>query len=106
MAGKLMLVVEGRGDKHVLLAILAHHNFQPEFSIEDEVGIENLLERLPIRLQFGKLDRLGIVVDADLDLAARWDSLKRILTNVGYTDLPDSPDSDGTIVPHDVLPKV
>lgn len=106
MADKLMLVVEGRDDKHVLLAILAHHGFEPEFVIQDEEGIDNLLERLPVRLQFGKLERLGIVVDADLDLAVRWGRLKAVLAGLGYTGLTDAPDPDGTVIPHGDLPRV
>jgi len=51
-------------------------------------------------------DRLGIVVDADHSQATdpddgflkRWVQLKETLTNLGYTDVPDQPDRNGTIV--------
>jgi hypothetical protein len=51
-------------------------------------------------------DRLGIVVDADHSRATdpddgflrRWGQLKETLTNLGYIDVPDQPDRNGTIV--------
>ena len=43
MADRLLLVVEGPDDKHVLWAILARHQFQPPFTIRDEGGFETLL---------------------------------------------------------------
>jgi hypothetical protein len=106
MTDDLMLVVEGPDDLHVMGAILKHHGFTPKFTIQDEGGIETLLDRLPIRLQFERWQRLGIVVDADLDIAARWDKLKRIFMGVGYAGLPENPDPSGTVVLHANLPRV
>jgi hypothetical protein len=63
MADRLLLVVEGPDDKHVFWAILARHQFEPQFSIRDEGGFETLLARLPIHLKPGTdLERLGIVL--------------------------------------------
>jgi hypothetical protein len=100
MAGKLTLVVEGNDDQHVLWALLKHHNFKPEFKIEVNEGIEQLLKGLPVRLSLRNYERLGVVVDADLDITARWNGLKRILTDAGYSGLPDVPDPAGTVVEH------
>ena len=100
MAGNLTLVVEGKDDFHVLKNFVVCHNFKPEFVIEDSKGIEQLLKGLPVRLLLRNYERLGIVVDADLDIAARWNGLKRILTDAGYTGLPDVPDPSGTLVEH------
>ncbi len=101
MAGNRTLLVEGKDDEHVLYAILAYHDFKPEFKIQEAKGIETLLEELPVRVRLlRRLDRLGIVVDADLDIAARWNGLKRILADAGYTGLPEIPDPSGTVVGH------
>jgi hypothetical protein len=106
MVDNLLLLVEGPDDKHVIWAILAHHGFTPEFGVQDEGGIEALLERLPVRLRVRGLERIGIVVDADVDIAARWERLKRILTEAGYAGLPDDPDPIGTVILQASLPRV
>ena len=44
------------------------------------------------------IDRLAIVIDADTDLAARWESIRTILSNSGYGAVPSVPDSLGTVI--------
>ena len=107
MADRLLLVVEGLDDKHVLWAILARHRFEPQFTIRDEGGFETLLARLSVHLKPGTdLERFGVVVDADADIQARWRQIKGTLERAGYTSIPDSPDPTGTIVDHEDLPRV
>ena len=50
MANRLLLVVEGPDDKHVLWALLERHKFQPEFTVRDQGGYEKLLKELSIIL--------------------------------------------------------
>ena len=59
-------------------------------------GIERLLhEVLPVSLK-GTLP-VAVVVDADQDLAARWDAVAYQLTIAGY-DAPKNPPADGVIL--------
>lgn len=103
----LLLVVEGLDDKHVLWALLKHHEFQPGFDIKDEGGYEKLYRNLSPRLKPGSdLERLGIVVDSDVNILARWESIKAVLERAGYDGVPDRPDSRGTVIEHEVLPRV
>lgn len=113
MADRLKLYVEGRDDRAVICEIAQYHKFAPRFHVEEYdpdgeaiLGITNLLRRLPVLLKIGNFDRLGIVVDADSDLASRWQSVKTILENAGYNGLPGVPDPAGTIVDGGVLPRV
>ena len=107
MADRLLLVVEGPDDKHVFLAILDRHQFEPHFAIRDEGGFETLLARVSVHLKPGSdLERFGIVVDADAEILTRWLEIKRTLERAGYNSMPDSPDPTGTIVDHQDLPKV
>ena len=107
MADPRLLVVEGPDDKHVIWAIRQRHAFEHEFVVKDEGGYESLFGRLSPRLKPGTdLERFGIVVDADTDLAARWQSIKGVLVRAKYADVPDDPDPTGTIVNHDILPRV
>jgi hypothetical protein len=107
MADRLLLVVESPDDKHVFLAILNRHRFEPQFSIRDEGGIEALIARLSIHLKPGTdLERLGVVVDADADVQARWQEIKRTLNRAGSDAVPDHPDPTGTVIDHEDLPRV
>jgi hypothetical protein len=102
-----LLVVEGPDDKHVFLAILNRHQFEPPFEIRDEGGFERLLARLSVHLKPGTdLERIGIVVDADANVKIRWQSLRGTLNRAGYASAPDEPDPAGSIVDHEFLPRV
>lgn len=107
MADRLLLVVEGPDDKHVVYALVTRHNFKPEFKVQDEGGYETLFERLSPRLKPGSdLERFGIVVDADTDVLARWQSLRGVLNKAGYANLPANPDPAGTVVDQEFMPRL
>jgi hypothetical protein len=107
MMADRLLVVEGPDDKHVFLAILNRHQFAPSFEIQDEGGFESLVARLSVRLKPGTdVKRIGIVVDADANAKIRWQFLKGTLNRAGYESTPDEPDPSGSIVDHEILPRV
>jgi len=107
MADPLLLVVEGPDDKHVTWAILEHHKFSPPFKIQEEGGYEKLHQRLSLRLKPGSdLERFGVVVDADTNILTRWQSIRDVLIRAGYPGLPDSPDPDGLVIDHEILPRL
>ncbi len=77
MSDNNLLFVEGRDDEHVFKQLLGHYQVPEGFKIQDKQGIDKLLATLPTTLRVNsELDRLGIVIDADLNLGARWDALK------------------------------
>ena len=65
-----------------------------------------LLVTLPVRLKASDLERLGIVVDANTDIEARWQALRNILVKSGYANVPTAPDSGGAIIKQDERPVV
>lgn len=91
------LLVEGNDDEHVLYSLLTHHQIPERFKIRNKQGIDKLLESLDVELKRSGLDRLGIIVDADIDLPARWQSLRSILSASGY-NVPLTPGLNGTII--------
>ena len=97
MATKSLLLVEGKDDEHVLYHLLEHHNVPTTFRIKDKRGIENLLETLDAELDAGGLERLGVILDADMTPASRWQSLRSIFAQSGCP-LPDQADPLGTVV--------
>jgi hypothetical protein len=104
------LLVEGKNDKHVILALLHKYQVASTFSIEtpsdQNGGIEPLLSSIPVRLKIPRLQALGIVLDADQNLSDRWQAVKHRLTEAGYSSLPESPTTGGTIIEVTRLPKV
>jgi hypothetical protein len=108
MAGKNILLVEGADDEHVLKALCGQRGVQELDGILAQGGVKRLLESLPVRLKESDTEALGVVIDADMDIAARWDSLKHRLTAAGYPNVPDQPAATGTILtppPATTLPR-
>lgn len=100
MANGKILLVEGTDDEHVLKHICGNRGIPHLDEVEKYGGIEKLLESLGVRLSLlnGEGDVIGIVIDADTDISARWQSVRDRITNIGYQNVPDQPDPDGTIL--------
>ena len=114
---KGILFVEGSDDEHTIYALCNHFNLIPTFKDVFEVevpdskgevnkkakatekgGFNNVLKALQASLNGSLIERVGIVIDADSDLQARWQSVKSILERAGYEDLDKKPNPDGTII--------
>ncbi len=93
------LLVEGNDDKHVLMALCQLHSVPENFNIIDCVGINNLLKQLPRRLKESDIETIGVIIDADIDIKARWQSLSTILTNAGFRP-PVSISPGGVLIVH------
>ncbi|MBI4026191.1 MAG: hypothetical protein HY360_14485 [Verrucomicrobia bacterium] len=109
MPGKKILLVEGIDDEHVLKHLCGQRGVQKLDEIKPQGSVERLLENFPVRLKESDIEALGVVIDADADLVARWQSLKDRLMRAGYQNVPDQPASTGTILspPSDsLLPRV
>jgi len=110
MAAKKILLVEGTDDEHVLKHICGNRGIPHLDDVKPHGGVERLLDSVPVRLKASEDgDIVGVVIDADADVAARWQSLRDRLIRVGYTGVPDSPAPEGTILdpPADtLLPRV
>jgi hypothetical protein len=115
------LLVEGNDDLHVCYHLLKCHNIdimeqdklkvyqisvQAKIEILPQGGIEKLLSNIESELDKEDLRHLGILVDADEDLASRWQSLRNILVVCGYSAVPIIPDPKGTIIQEDDKPTV
>ncbi len=98
MAGKKILLVEGVDDKHVLMHVCGTRKVGQLDEITPQDGVDKLLENVPQYLKGTDVEALGILIDADSDLAARWDSLRNLLTDAKYEHVPERPASDGTVL--------
>jgi len=93
------LLVEGNSDKQVIDALCKQNQISGLFSFTfpTKGGIENLIQNLPRKLEEPNLTTLGIVADADLDVAARWQALTNKLQIFGYQNIPNIPPETGWI---------
>jgi hypothetical protein len=116
-----LLFVEGDDDLHVISAICKSYTLPQTFKIkipenrdivstdvkiEEKGGIDNVLKAAEFHLIDGadSVECVGIVIDADLMLSARWQSVSSILKKAGFKNLPVLPDPNGTIIKQELLP--
>lgn len=97
------LLVEGKDDQHIIWQLLERFKVPQTFDVVNRNGIENMLVSLEADLR-GDNVRLGIVIDADRDLAIRWQSIRDRLRGYGYDYLPLQPEPLGTIIKPDDAP--
>jgi hypothetical protein len=101
-----ILLVEGKDDMHVMKKLCEHHEVPECFVIENKEGVTNVLEAFEAEIASPEKDCVGILIDADTDLPARWDSIKSILTRRGYTEMLSSPHPNGTIINQEDKPTI
>ena len=113
-AAQNILLVEGSDDAHVMRSLFSiygiphvypqkgkadYEQLRPgQIEIRDHMGFDNLLESFEVELKRSGDRQIGIVVDVDNDISARWASLRDKLIRIGYNIVPGVPDSSGTIV--------
>jgi len=96
------LLVEGNDDQHVVWALCEKFNIEETFDVIDCEGVDNLLNQLPVRFKQSGIAVIGIIIDADSDISARWQSLSPLLSSLGYTVPPVLPDK-GLIIRHNEI---
>lgn len=95
------LLVEGSDDKHSVIHLMKRHgidwdnpaNILPH--VHDCGGFDPLLKSIQVNVKSYK--KLGVVVDANMDLEKRWQQLVNKLSEIDVI-LPESPSQDGTII--------
>ena len=95
-----VLLVEGTDDEHVLKHVCGNRGLPHFDQVKSYGGADALLEAVPPELRASNEpgDIVGLVVDADTDLDARWQSIRDRLTEIGYPNVPAAPDPAGTVL--------
>lgn len=95
-----ILMVEAINDKFVIEKLLKRRKIEfDNFDITDYHNVEKLLHILPETIQlraYGEV--IGVIVDADEDMAGRWQVLQGILKRAGYANIPQEPDRKGILL--------
>lgn len=96
--GKQVLLVEGKDDCHVVLALCSHYKIPENFGVyqcENRQGVLTRLNAL-ILAPDGK-KAIGVVLDADDSIIFRWQQIIGKVRHHGYR-FPETPSPNGTIV--------
>lgn len=98
--GRRLLLVVGKDDEHVVKHLCRTHEIETDFDIEQPKGggIDHLLDQVPARLTEAGMERLAVIVDADVAAQSRWEQLRDRLRRRGYGGIPDTLGEKGTIV--------
>ena len=94
------LLVEGEDDEHFVHHLIKQLNLGlliGKESIKHSRGFPNILNVLSVQIKVPGRKAVGIIVDANSNLADRWESLKEKLKNEGI-ECPSSPTIGGTII--------
>ena len=99
-----VLLVEGPDDKHVVIHLSERSGLTPNFRIVEKAGKDSLLDSIEVEVDIPGRTVLGIMLDANDDLEARWqavtDRLNRLRQEDHFDlpDLPAQPEPGGTII--------
>ena len=96
MPGTKMLWVEGVDDEKVIQNLCGNRS---DVSMTSLGGVQEILQEFHALIKTSNEEGsvVGIVVDADDDPQARWQSLYDRFTQAGYLDIPRDQDPQGTI---------
>lgn len=102
-----VLLVEGDDDKHVVRYIYIRDRSQSPstFCIKAKGGIDQLLLSIGPEINVPSRQVVGILVDANNDLAARWDAVTKRLRDEKIK-VPEHPDPTGTLIDTKGKPRV
>ncbi len=100
MENKQILLVEGLDDYNVIDKLRLLCTNPESFTIERANGIDELRKGLPLRLKgSGETKTIGVVIDADVNIEARWQSIYNILIKSNlYTAIPKKCPEKGLIL--------
>ncbi len=106
-----ILLMEGQDDIIVCQRLFEHYSFlgvtiREPMEREKTGGFEKIHQTIRVWLKRSGLKRLGLVVDADVDIQARWEFFRNILGEEGYHGLPKTPGKDGRIIKQNGRPTV
>ncbi|HEY0022157.1 MAG TPA: DUF3226 domain-containing protein [Longimicrobium sp.] len=91
--------MEGKDDSAVVQSLCEKHYVPEAFKVLSKDGVDELLGTFYTELRASGVDRFGVVVDANGNAQARWDSIRHTLEAEGYREVPHRPAPDGIILP-------
>jgi len=104
--GRCVLLTEGTNDCHVIAALCKFHDIQEgRFGFYECGNDKKVLKKANALLQGAcPKDVIGIVLDADVNISGRWESIKSKLSRNDTYNFPDTPVKAGTILKSTGMP--
>ena len=93
--------MEGPDDKHVVLQLRQRVGSIPEFSITAKGGVGQVLDAIGLEVRVSGRKTVGILVDANENLASRWQAVRDKLRKEGV-ELPATIEPTGAIIEGDL----
>ena len=92
-----VLLVEGQDDEHVVRHLCLRSQPMPPFHIENKLSVDTLLDSIKQEVRVPGRNAVGILVDANDDLNARWSAVTNRLRE-GNIEVPRTPEPTGTLI--------
>lgn len=92
-----VLLVEGQDDEHVVRHLCLRSQPMPLFHIENKLNVDTLLDSIKQEVRVPGRNAVGILVDANDDLNARWSAVANRLRE-GNIEVPRTPEPTGTLI--------
>ena len=92
-----VLLVEGQDDEHVVRHLCLRSQPMPPFHIENKLNVDTLLDSIKQEVRVPGRNAVGILVDANDDLNARWSAVANRLRE-GNIEVPRTPEPTGTLI--------
>ena len=92
-----VLLVEGQDDKHVVQQLCERHQSIRPFPVDYKGGIDKLLKSIALEIKSPGRQAVGILADANSNVARRWNDIQDRLREAGINP-PQSLDSGGIII--------
>lgn len=97
-SGSRVLLVEGADDQRVIERLIRRSGHTQSFDILQASGVDRLIKRIRLEVRIPRRKVLGIVVDSDNDIEARWEAIRIQFRRVGI-ELPAERCDRGVILP-------
>ena len=92
-----VLLVEGPDDEHVVSHLCARQPNMPEFKIKQKGGINELANAIEGEIKVSGRQSVGVLVDANADPSARWQSITDRLRAAGV-NAPARMRAEGSVI--------
>lgn len=102
-----VLIVEGKNDKHVFFALFKEFEVIKNFDVVELTGWDQAIKKFNASIIDTESNNstIGLIVDADIDIESRWQSIKTKLSDL-YYDIPSCLSEAGIILTSEEYPKI
>lgn len=92
-----VLIVEGGDEKYFIEALMSYTDQTSVVDIKRRRGAQEAISSFRSELKVSNREAVGLIVDTDGDLVARWSEIATILSR-RYSNIPATPDINGTVL--------